>query len=460
MDAAGVGCHLFVLPIRRAEEQALRISGFRPVITLLRAGAFGLLAWLLLVLSGCHPVVDALVGTVSSGPLTIAGVVESTSRPIVLDLRDAESYRRGHIHGAVNLSFEQLDGYLEAGGVAHERTVVVACYSGMWGSLAVPLIRAHGIATVHNLEGGMQAWQVAGLPTEEGPGVAPDPASLRRPVVAMTRWHQAVGVVSGLVVKPSYMVVSLVLILLLRGERPRYLVMLRHGLVAFLAGESFCALGYLVRANWTVCDPIDVLHGVGMILLSVWLPWALFLLLDDKVVRLVEPEQRCVLQRFCGRCWKREPVACGVHTLFEFLIPGLALMALLPLTAPLRPNLFQAEVFGSMVDYGMPVGNQVLEFRVYPITASALFLVALIQLRRGTTGIAAAQLPFFAGVGFMGFSLIRFVLFQSFTPRLVWSDFWEEVTELIVMGATASLVYAFRTPLGVAWSVRSKAKEG
>ena len=53
--------------------------------------------------------------------------------------------------------------------------------------------------------------------------------------------EQLLVIISGLVIKPAYMVLSFVLILFLRRNPARDLVLIKWSLITFLAGEGFCA---------------------------------------------------------------------------------------------------------------------------------------------------------------------------------------------------------------------------
>jgi hypothetical protein len=259
-----------------------------------------------------------------------------------------------------------------------------------------------------------------------------------------------VAFASGMIIKPAYMLLAFVLVVWLWRVRDPAIAMLRRGLACFLVGEVICALEFFLgRGQFSA--PLDGLHGLGMVAFGMLLPWAIFRLLDERVLRFVDPEERCVLQRFCGRCWKRDPVTCGLNRLFVFVAPALAVIALMPLDTPLQPFHFVSQVGTSEVDYGMPVFNQILEFRVYPLLAFLLLLWTTWRLLGGVESVRRAQLPFFLGLGVMGFSVFRFLLLQAYRDIPPWADFWEEVTELVAVLGAGLLLYVFRRQLGLPW---------
>ena len=65
-------------------------------------------------------------------------------------------------------------------------------------------------------------------------------------------------------------------------------------------------------------------------------------------------------------------------------------------------------------------------------------------------GIRRAKPPFFLATGFLAFSLLRFFLVLAFRERPLWSDAFEEITELFTIISLAVLLHLFREPLGLA----------
>ena len=83
---------------------------------------------------------------------------------VVLDMRSAESFSRGHIVGARNVPMDELDGHLEKLARFKSKPVVAVCDAGITSSKAVNTLRSSGFESVYNLKGGMNAWTQAGLP--------------------------------------------------------------------------------------------------------------------------------------------------------------------------------------------------------------------------------------------------------------------------------------------------------
>ena len=99
--------------------------------------------------------------------------------------------------------------------------------------------------------------------------------------------------------------------------------------------------------------------------------------------------------------------------------------------------------------FGYPIDLQLADFRVYPMLAAVLFLVALIMLFGGGQSLRRVQLPLLAGLGFMSFSLFRFLLLEAYRTAPVWADFWEETTELLFILGLGLFLFFYRRRLGL-----------
>src|SRR5437879_2232310 len=85
--------------------------------------------------------------------------------PIALiDVRDPDEYRDGHIEGATNISRGFLEFRIGAAVTDPKTPMVVYCQSGLRSVLAAKSLRELGYTTVVNLKGGFQKWAQSGLP--------------------------------------------------------------------------------------------------------------------------------------------------------------------------------------------------------------------------------------------------------------------------------------------------------
>ncbi len=85
----------------------------------------------------------------------------------VLDVREPEEFKTGHVLNAKLISLGKLRDRLGELERYREKPIVVVCRSGNRSATACALLGRAGFAQVYNLAGGMMAWQKAGLPVEK-----------------------------------------------------------------------------------------------------------------------------------------------------------------------------------------------------------------------------------------------------------------------------------------------------
>ncbi len=87
---------------------------------------------------------------------------------LVIDLRSAESFGRGHIVNARNIPFDELSARLDKIEKYKDKPVVAVCDAGITSNRAVTTLRSSGFESAYGLKGGMNAWSQAGLPVVSG----------------------------------------------------------------------------------------------------------------------------------------------------------------------------------------------------------------------------------------------------------------------------------------------------
>lgn len=83
---------------------------------------------------------------------------------VVIDLRSAEAFARGHIVNARNIPFDELPSRQEAISRYKSKPIVTVCDAGTTSGRAVDSLRKAGIENVYGLRGGIAAWTQANLP--------------------------------------------------------------------------------------------------------------------------------------------------------------------------------------------------------------------------------------------------------------------------------------------------------
>lgn len=109
------------------------------------------------------------VGTVSPEQAS----AEASAGALLLDVREAEECQHGHIDGSLQIPRGVLESFADPAGAHHpdaldpQRRVIVVCRSGARAALAAQTLKVMGYVDVAVLDGGLAAWQAAGLPVIE-----------------------------------------------------------------------------------------------------------------------------------------------------------------------------------------------------------------------------------------------------------------------------------------------------
>jgi rhodanese-related sulfurtransferase len=84
---------------------------------------------------------------------------------LLVDVREADEFERGHAEGAVHLSRGVLELKIEQLAPDVDAPIVCYCGGGKRSALAAESLQRMGYANVASLAGGYRAWRDAGLPT-------------------------------------------------------------------------------------------------------------------------------------------------------------------------------------------------------------------------------------------------------------------------------------------------------
>jgi rhodanese-related sulfurtransferase len=82
----------------------------------------------------------------------------------VLDVRDAQDFKQGHIVNAVSLPLVNLEGRMAELERLKSKPVIVSCQNGRFSARAAATLRKHGFQQVYKLAGGLLAWKDAKFP--------------------------------------------------------------------------------------------------------------------------------------------------------------------------------------------------------------------------------------------------------------------------------------------------------
>jgi rhodanese-related sulfurtransferase len=83
----------------------------------------------------------------------------------LLDVREPYEYEAGHIPGITLIPMADVPARL--GEIPTDKEVIVTCRSGNRSSQIADYLREQGFTNVHNMEGGIIAWEAAGFEVEQ-----------------------------------------------------------------------------------------------------------------------------------------------------------------------------------------------------------------------------------------------------------------------------------------------------
>ena len=88
---------------------------------------------------------------------------------IVLDVRTAEEYAKGHIAGAVNIDYKSATFKDAMNKLDKNKPYLVHCAAGGRSAKTREMMKTLGFKDVYHLDGGLTAWEKAGGPVTQKP---------------------------------------------------------------------------------------------------------------------------------------------------------------------------------------------------------------------------------------------------------------------------------------------------
>ena len=104
----------------------------------------------------------------TTGPVELSHMLESGEDVVVIDVREAEDYAKGHVPGSLNLPQMQWQSFA---GLRKDRTNIVLCYAHVCHLAAKACVQFAGAGfPVMEMDGGFEAWKENKLKVEKGAG--------------------------------------------------------------------------------------------------------------------------------------------------------------------------------------------------------------------------------------------------------------------------------------------------
>ncbi|MBL4712623.1 MAG: rhodanese-like domain-containing protein [Gammaproteobacteria bacterium] len=86
---------------------------------------------------------------------------------LILDIRTAAEYKKGHIKGAKNVPMNELSASMKNYSKHKDKPVLIYCNTGNTATRAIKTLKKADFEQVSNLEGGIAAWKEANMPLSQ-----------------------------------------------------------------------------------------------------------------------------------------------------------------------------------------------------------------------------------------------------------------------------------------------------
>jgi rhodanese-related sulfurtransferase len=128
------------------------------------------------MLKTAHEIVMEAKKSIRECPITEAPAAVTASNTLLIDVREPDEYRQGHIAGAINIPRGMLEFRIsnEPGLQELDRPVVIYCKTSGRAALSAVALQQMGFTRVISLAGGFDAWLAAGNPVTQPRDIAYD----------------------------------------------------------------------------------------------------------------------------------------------------------------------------------------------------------------------------------------------------------------------------------------------
>ncbi len=95
-----------------------------------------------------------------------ASALTTEKKAIIIDVREDNEWNTVHIPGAIHIPLAQLSTRLSELQPYKNTAIITQCRSGARSAKALDILKSAGFSHVQNMEGGLIAWNKAGLKTQ------------------------------------------------------------------------------------------------------------------------------------------------------------------------------------------------------------------------------------------------------------------------------------------------------
>ncbi len=377
---------------------------------------------------------------------------KNEDKTLLIDVRDSVEYNHEHVEGAYHWPVDEINKLKSMQEIPDEyknKTLLLICNSGYITTGAVNSLEKLGVNSAINVTGGMQKWAKFGyqFSKQKYSHFIHYNSHKYLSFQATNKFDQFIAFLSAFIVKPLYMILSLLLIWILRKSQHIDLVVLRWGIIFFFIGEFLCMMNYTFFNDESYLS--EYLHCVGMAMCFSFSIYALIEGIDQRIIKLNNPDSKCSFVKLCGSCIKYNDVKCKMKSFYQLLLFIFILICFIPLTTDYNLHGYTTKIYGEEYFYAQLKIYQIFENVFCPINAILLFILSLISLKFIKTQIIPfqSQIFFAGGAGLILFGLFRLIILQIFHSNLVWYGFWEEFTEFLFISFILFVLYIYKKTL-------------
>ena len=95
-----------------------------------------------------------------------ASTMYAGKKAVIVDVREDSEWSEQHIPGAIHIPLAQLNERLSELKQYKDSPVITQCRSGRRSAQAFDVLKSAGFSKVYNMDGGIMAWDKAGLKTQ------------------------------------------------------------------------------------------------------------------------------------------------------------------------------------------------------------------------------------------------------------------------------------------------------
>jgi rhodanese-related sulfurtransferase len=96
-----------------------------------------------------------------------AEVMQAQQKAVIIDVREDDEWNAGHIAGAIHIPLGDIQNRVTELAKYQNQPIITQCRSGARSAKAADILSKAGFTNVHNMDGGLNAWQKADLQIQQ-----------------------------------------------------------------------------------------------------------------------------------------------------------------------------------------------------------------------------------------------------------------------------------------------------